>query len=115
LGNLTGKREAMQLRDKFEQVLKLTGQNRTAYAKKAGITLSMLSRLIPKDGSKPQRRASTGTIIGMIHASEGRLALEDFAHLCAADETPLRQSGICLFCGRPTPRKRETSPQGSGA
>ena len=105
----------MQLRDKFERVLKLTGQNRTQYAKKAGITLSMLSRLIPKNGSKPQRRASTGTILGMIHASEGHLSIEDFVHLCAAGETPLRQSKTCLFCGRPTPEKRETSPQGSAA
>lgn len=105
----------IQLRDKFERVLELTGQNRTAYARKAGITLSMLSRLIPKDGSKPQRRASTGTILGMIHASEGRLSIEDFAHLCAADETPIRQSGICLFCGLPTLQKRENSPQGSAA
>ncbi|MGO9364200.1 MAG: 3,4-dihydroxy-2-butanone 4-phosphate synthase [Rhodomicrobium sp.] len=105
----------IQLRDKFERVLELTGQNRTAYARKAGITLSMLSRLIPKDGSKPQRRASTGTILGMIHASEGRLSIEDFAHLCAADETPIRQSGICLFCGRPTSQKHETGPEGSAA
>ncbi len=105
----------MQLRDKFERVLELTGQNRTAYARKAGITLSMLSRLIPKDGSKPQRRASTGTILGMIHASQGHLSIEDFAHLCAADETPIRQSGICLFCGRPTSQKHETGPEGSAA
>ncbi len=105
----------MQLRDKFERVLELTGQNRTAYARKAGITLSMLSRLIPKDGSKPQRRASTGTILGMIHASQGHLSTEDFAHLCAADETPIRQSGICLFCGRPTSQKHETGPEGSAA
>ena len=105
----------MQLRDKFERVLKLTGQNRTQYAKKAGITLSMLSRLIPKNGSKPQRRASTGTILGMIHASQGHLSIEDFADLCAAGETQLRHSATCLFCGRPTPRKRETSPQGSAA
>ena len=105
----------MQLRDKFERVLELTGQNRTAYARKAGITLSMLSRLIPKDGSKPQRRASTGTILGMIHASQGRLSIEDFAHLCAADETPIRQSDICLFCGLPTLQKRKNGPQGSAA
>ncbi len=105
----------MQLRDKFERVLELTGQNRTAYARKAGITLSMLSRLFPKDGSKPQRRASTGTILGMIHASQGHLSIEDFAHLCAADETPIRQSGICLFCGRPTSQKHETGPEGSAA
>ena len=103
----------MQLLDKFEQVLKLTGQNRTAYAKKAGITLSMLSRLIPKDGSKPQRRASTGTILGMIHASDGRLSIEDFAHLCAANETPIRHGNNCPFCGHPIPQKHETSPQRS--
>ncbi|MBJ7532901.1 3,4-dihydroxy-2-butanone 4-phosphate synthase [Rhodomicrobium vannielii ATCC 17100] len=90
----------MNLATKFQSVLQLTGHTRTSFAKRAGVTPAMLSRLIPQDGREPERKATLATLLRLISASEGLLTIQDFRAHRATRERPFVMETACPLCGR---------------
>ena len=90
----------MGLADKFQSVLQLTGHTRTSFAKRAGVTPAMLSRLIPQNGRAPERRATLATLLRLVAASEGLLTIQDFRAHRAVRDRPFLIETACPLCGR---------------
>jgi hypothetical protein len=108
---------AMNLAAKFEQVLQLTGHTRTSFAKAAGVTPGMISRLIPRDGRKAERTADTLTILHLISAAHGMLTIEDFIEQGALRRRPFQFKHWCPLCGhalKAGARKSDAVPESRG-
>jgi transcriptional regulator with XRE-family HTH domain len=68
----------MLLAQQLHGYLMRTGQTREDLAAAMGVNASLLSRLIPSDGSPPIREPRLSTMKRLVAASGGAITLEDF-------------------------------------
>jgi hypothetical protein len=101
----------MRLADKFEKVLQLTGHTRSSFARSAGVSPGIISRLIPRDGRPPERTVDTATILRMISASAGLLTIDDFTKHRAMRGRPFRFENMCPLCGHALEEHEAARPE----
>ena len=99
----------MSMTEKLDAVLRETGETRTAFAIRAGVSLEWLSRLFPRGGRKSTRTARYDTMLRVIAASHGIISFEDFRACGATREKPIVFEHACPLCGQgPGNRRPET-------
>ncbi len=90
----------MLLIEKFQDFLHRSGHTRESFGRLMGVHPSVLSRLIPHDGGPPVREPRLSTLLKLVRASGGVIALDDFSKagsFLGEDE----RGGRCPYCGRP--------------
>ena len=102
----------MLLVEKFQDFLLRSGHTRESFGRLMSVHPSLLSRLIPKDGSPPVREPRLSTLMKLVKASGGAIAFEDFSRVGAflGDD---QRSGRCPRCGQPTAAPELMSEQES--
>ncbi len=68
----------MLLTEKFQAFLHRSGHTRESFGRLMGVDPSLLSRLIPRDGSPPVREPRLSTLKRLVEASKGAIGFDDF-------------------------------------